>query len=173
MKTMLGLLFLVGSFLLPAGARAQSADLEPYLELLRSDVRTQKVALITEAMEFTTEDASKFWPIYREYETNMAKLGDERVAILKDFVIAYDTMDDVKAKALLDRSFKFEEQRRQLFKKTVDKVGKQMSPVAAARFFQVENQINRLIDLQIASQLPLIRHMAPKAAAPAPKTDGK
>ncbi len=33
---------------------------------------------------------------------------------------------------------------------------KALSPIIAAKFVQLENQINRLIDVQIAMELPLI-----------------
>ena len=40
-----------------------------------SDVRTMKVAIITEVMGFTEEEDRAFWPIYREYDLEMSKLG--------------------------------------------------------------------------------------------------
>src|SRR5512134_4172880 len=59
---------------------AQTLNLHAYAELLRSDVRTQKVSIITEVMGFTEAESAKFWPIYREYDAEMAKLGDARAA---------------------------------------------------------------------------------------------
>jgi hypothetical protein len=43
-----------------------------------------------------------------------------------------------------------------LDKKTWQKLSKELSPILAGRFFQVNGQINDLIDLQIASELPLV-----------------
>ncbi len=37
------------------------------------------------------------------------------------------------------------------------KFSKALSPKTAAKFFQVENQIQMLIDLKIASELPLAK----------------
>ena len=62
-----------------------SLNLSAYAELLRSDVRTQKVAIITEVMGFTEAEDKAFWPIYREYDAEMAKLGDERVALIAEY----------------------------------------------------------------------------------------
>ena len=41
-------------------------------------MRAQKVAIITEVMGFTEAEDAAFWPIYREYDVEMARLGDER-----------------------------------------------------------------------------------------------
>ena len=80
----------------PALALAQSAkpasaddtrdvNLRAYAELLRSDLRAQKIAIITEVMEFTEAEDAKFWPVYREYETELAKINDDRIALIKEY----------------------------------------------------------------------------------------
>ena len=46
----------------------KTLNLSAYAELLRSDVRAQKVAIITEVMGFTEAEDTAFWPIYREYD---------------------------------------------------------------------------------------------------------
>lgn len=130
---------------------------EAYIELLRSDVKTQKVAIITEAMQFTNEEGNAFWPIYREYEVDFAKIGDARIVLIKDYAQNYETMTDEKAKELVQRGLKLEERRTKLKKKYFRKFDKVLSSKTVAKFFQLENQINLLIDLQIASELPLIK----------------
>src|SRR5215204_918781 len=53
--------------------QARALNLTAYAELLRSDVRARKVAIITEVMGFTDKEDAAFWPIYREYDLEMAK----------------------------------------------------------------------------------------------------
>ena len=139
--------------LLPGAAGAQ----EEWLELLRSDIKTEKVALLTEAMEFTPEEAEIFWPIYREYDLELAKLGDTRLALIKDFAANYENMTEAKAKELAQKTFKLDADRLKLQQKYYQKVEKALSATEAARFIQVERQIRLLIDLQIAAEMPLIR----------------
>src|SRR5262249_30442010 len=54
---------------------SETLNLTAYAELLRSDVRAQKVAIITQVMDFTEAEDAAFWPIYREYDLEMSKLG--------------------------------------------------------------------------------------------------
>ena len=44
----------------------KNQNLRAYVELLRSDVRAQKVAILTELMELNEAQDTGFWPIYRE-----------------------------------------------------------------------------------------------------------
>jgi len=132
-------------------------QIDSYVELLRSDIRTQKQALLTEVMQFSDEQAAVFWPIYREYDLERSKIGDQRLALIKDFAANYETMTDEKAKEIADRSFKLEEDRVKLRRKYFDTVQEALDPIFAAKFVHVERAIDALIDVQLASELPLMK----------------
>jgi hypothetical protein len=129
---------------------------DDFFELLRQDLKTQKVAIITETMEFTEEESNLFWPVYREYDFEASKLADERLAILKDYAEYYEMMTNEKAIELMDRSIKLEEKLLKLRKKFYKEFQKVLPAIKATRFIQVDNQISLLLNLQIASELPLI-----------------
>jgi hypothetical protein len=93
---------------------------DAYIELLRSDVKTQKVAIITQIMQFTSEEAKIFWPVYREYDVELTKLGDARIELIKDYAQYYETMTDQKAKELVERALKLEGKRTKLEKDKVE-----------------------------------------------------
>ena len=143
------------AFLLLLGPAVGLAQ-ESYLELMRSDLRTQKTAVITAVMNFSDAEGKVFWPIYREYELELGKLTDGQVDLLKAYAASYDKMDDAKAKELATRWFKFQDDRMALRKRYFKKVESAMSATTAARFLQIENQIGLLIDIQIAQELPLL-----------------
>lgn len=136
---------------------AYGSGIDAYIELLRSDARTQKVAVITEAMQFTDEESTAFWPVHREYELELSEIIDDRIELIKDYAQNYDNLTNEKAKELAKKVFAIEKRRTKLKKKYFKKFEKALSAIIAAKFIQVENQINLLIDLQIASELPLIK----------------
>jgi len=129
---------------------------ERYMELLREDMKTEKVAVVTEALQMTDDQSSVFWPIYREYDLELSKLGDRRLAIIKSFAENYGTMTDETAKKIADDSFKLREDRLKLQKKYYKRAEKELGAVMAARWMQTERIIENLIDLQVADALPLI-----------------
>jgi hypothetical protein len=132
-----------------------SLNLSAYAELLRSDVRTQKVAIITEVMGFTETEDKAFWPIYREYDAEMSKLGDERVALIADYAKKFDTITDADANTLATKAMDLQTRRNAAMGKCYERVKAALSPRTALRFLQVEHQLQLVIDLQIAASLPL------------------
>lgn len=130
---------------------------EAYMEVIRSTIKAEKVAAITEQMEFTDAEAGVFWPIYREYDVKLATIYDERLALIRDYALNYEDMTDEKAKELVKKSFDIEERIIKVRKEYVGKFEKALSPIRAAKFSQLERRINLMIDLQIASALPIIK----------------
>jgi len=137
------------------GSEAKSLNLAAYAELLRSDVRAQKVAILTEVMGFTEAEDAAFWPIYREYDLEMAKLGDQRMALIAEYAKEYATLTDATADRLATRALELEASRQATKAKYYQKVKAAVSPRTAVRFLQVEQQLLLLIDLQISAALPI------------------
>ena len=138
-------------------AEAREANLRTYVELMRSDIRTQKVAIITEMMAFTEAEDKAFWPIYREYETELAAINDERMAMIVEYAKGYEQMTDGLADTLVAKALELTSRRNGLQAKYYDRFKAAIRPVKAARFMQVEHQLLLLLDLQIAASLPVIQ----------------
>jgi hypothetical protein len=135
----------------------REANLRAYAELLRSDVRAQKSAILTELMEFNETEEAKFWPVYREYERELVKINDERLALIKDYAARYAALTDAVADRLARGALDVEARRQDLKRKYYERFTSVLSARTAARFLQVENQILLLLDLQIAASLPLVQ----------------
>jgi hypothetical protein len=136
---------------------AKTLNLSAYAELLRSDVRAQKVAILTEVMGFTEAEDAAFWPIYREYDLEMSKLGDERTAVIAEYARSYSTLTDATAEKLAARALDLEARRQAAKARCYERVKTAVAPRTALRFLQVEQQLQLLIDLQIASLLPVAK----------------
>ena len=136
---------------------ARSLNLTAYAELLRSDVRAEKVAILTEVMQFTEAEDKVFWPIHREYEAEMAALGDERVALIAEYARSYSTMTDAVAQALATRALDLEAKRHAVKAKYYERFAKALTPRTSLRFLQVEHQLQLIIDLQISAALPIVK----------------
>jgi hypothetical protein len=135
----------------------REANLRAYVELLRSDLRSQRIAIITELMQFTEAEDTKFWPVYREYETELAKVNDERIALIKEYAANYEKLTDEVADRLARGALDVEGRRNGLKARYYDRFKSALSPKAAARFLQIENQMLLILDLQIAASLPIIQ----------------
>jgi hypothetical protein len=131
----------------PAAPQTETLNLTAYAELLRSDIRAEKVAILTEMMEFTEAEDTVFWPIYREYDNELAKLGDERVALISEYAKNYETLTDEVADRLATRALDLESRRQAVRAKYYARMRTALKPRTALRFLQVEHQLQLLIDL--------------------------
>lgn len=136
---------------------SQEKNLQAYVDLLRKDVRHQKAEIMGSVMELSADDATKFWPIYKEYDVELTKLNDQRVENIKEYSRTYFQMTDEKADELIQKSLAYQKQRGELLAKTYDRVKQAVGPITAARFAQVEHQLLLIIDLQVASALPVVK----------------
>jgi hypothetical protein len=134
----------------------------------RAELRTEKSALMTEAMMLSDAQSEKFWPIYREYENELDKISDTRLSSLKMFAENYDSMTDKTADGLISNMFALDEDRVKLRKKYYKKMKKALDSVMAARFAQVDRQISTLVDLEIMQMVPLIATPEELGLGPAP-----
>jgi hypothetical protein len=142
----------------PASAETstQKTNIKEYVDLLRSNVRQQKAEIMGAMMALNAQDAAKFWPIYSDYDAQLTKLNDQRVQTIEDYAQSYNDMTDQKADELVQRSLAYQKQRSELLASTYNKVKDALGGVTAARFAMVEHQLLLIIDLQIASSLPVV-----------------
>jgi hypothetical protein len=140
----------------PADPAQVRADIDKAIEALRKDVRAGKADILGKTMQLDATQAATFWPIYKQYQAEAQVLGDERVGIIQDFADHFDSFDDAKAKALLDRQMALEDKKLALQKKYKDLMLAALPAKTVARFFQVDSRLNKLVELSVASEIPLV-----------------
>ncbi|HVN43693.1 MAG TPA: hypothetical protein VMT66_00465 [Steroidobacteraceae bacterium] len=139
-----------------SASTSKQNNLAEEIKLLRKDVRSQKQKIMGAAMGLDDEQAKKFWPIYKEYDRELAKLNDARVGNIMAYAQNYNNMTENKADELVNGAISFHKKRIDLVANTYDKVRAALGAPLGARFVQVESMVDNLIDLQIQSNLPLI-----------------
>jgi|SRR6516162_748063 hypothetical protein len=139
----------------PPTTDTQKKNVQAYIEMLRSNVRQNKAEIMGAVMLLSADDAAKFWPIYSEYDAELTKVNDQRVANIEEYARNYNEMTDQKADELVQKAINFRKARNELLAKYYERVKQSLGAVTAARFLQVEDQMLLIIDLQIASSLPL------------------
>ena len=139
---------------------ASASSLESEIELLRSDLKAGKVDIVKNALNVEGAKADAFWPVYRKYQLDLDKIGDKRIALIKDYAAHYDSMTDAKAKSLVNQALDLQAQRTSLLKKYYPQFEKVLGGTDAAKLVQVEHLIMAAIDLQLASEMPLIEKTA-------------
>lgn len=169
-KKIMVLFVLAGAFLLEAprtmaqaatpastaSAKSQQAS-EQDIQLLRQDIRSKKKQLIAANLDLTDVEATKFWPVYDQFTADLMKINDQKYALLKQYAENWGTITDAQALDYIQRSLAIDEQIVQLRIKYVPIVNKVLPGKKTATFFQLERRISMMIDIQLASQIPLVQ----------------
>ena len=132
------------------------ANIRAYIELLRTDIKGAKSQVMAEVMQLDAEQAAKFWPVYKDFEGEFTALGDQVLKLIRDYAENFEKMTDPVADRLGKQVLVIEQQRHDLKSKYFDRMKTAVGGIVATRFLQVENQLERLIDLQIAAELPVV-----------------
>src|SRR4051812_9559443 len=135
----------------------QELNLRAYTELLRSDLRKSKSQVVGQVMQFDADQAAVFWPIYKQFEADLSKIGDRTASLVQKYTGNYEQMTNQVAEQMATEFLSIEQQRNELKRRYYAKFKSALDAMTATRFLQVENQIERIVDLQIASQLPVMQ----------------
>ena len=130
---------------------------ESDFELMRSDIRTKKGAMIADRMKFTDQEAAAFWPVYRQYEADLAAINDKKVAIMKDYISRHQSLNDAQAKQLVEDVFDVDRRTLELRQKCFGALEKTLSAKTIVRWLQLERRLQLLVDAQISQNLPGIQ----------------
>lgn len=138
---------------------AGSADtfVDQQFALLRKDIRSVKKQLIAANLTLTDSEATKFWPVYDQYSTEVSKINDTRTALIKESGDAYGSLTDEQADSLIRRWLDTDIAASELRRKYVSILRRVLDGRKAATFFQLDRRISMMIDLQLTSQLPLVQ----------------
>lgn len=141
----------------PADANTGRPTTDDDIAVLRQDIQADKTDIISRSMTFTDAQSQAFWPVYREYAHEQASLGDQRVALIKDYAANYDKIDDTQADSYTQRYFKFQDDSLKLKRKYVKRFEKAIGAKQTAKFYQVDNRLDLLTNVQLASLMPMIK----------------
>ena len=126
------------------------------IDLLRKDIRSQKKQMIAANMKLTDKEAEQFWPVYDQYTAELVKINDQKYAVIKQYAQNYDTLTDDQAVTLTRQALEVDGSVAQLRMKYIPLFRKVISGKKTAMFFQLDRRLVMLIDLQLASQIPLV-----------------
>lgn len=125
------------------------------LQLLRQDLRSQKQKLIAQNLPMTESEATKFWALYNRYSDEQRPINEEKLQLVRRYGQQWQNMTNDEALIYIRRWLELDDQAHQLRSKYVLPVSEVLPGKKAATFFQLDRRISTMLDLQLASQLPL------------------
>ena len=111
--------------------------------------------IIADNIELTPDEDEEFWPLYRQYRADVAKLNDRFVKLITDYADNYESIDDATASKLLKESFSIEADRVKVSKKYAKKFSRFLPGVKVVRFVQIESRLDAILEMKVKNTIPL------------------
>ena len=124
-------------------------------QIVIKQVQTDRRAILSANLGLTEEESRVFWPIYDQYEQDMKKITDQRLAMLDQYAAKYDTLTDADADGLLKTRFKLDEQSTAIKVKYAKKIQKALPSTKALRYVQLQDRIDNVIAGEMLSLIPM------------------
>jgi hypothetical protein len=156
MKRSVVLLALAFSLGLTSNTWAQFEDSEA-IRLTRSAVQAERQAIIAANLQLNETERAVFWPLYQEYRDALDAAINTRVELLNQFFASYETLTDKEAVALLQQHLAWKQEVLEIRTKHAKKMSKALSGRTVAKFFQIENKMDIIVEYEMAGEIPLIK----------------
>ena len=140
-----------------ATQESEQEDLTSDIALTRASIQLRRQTIVTSVMDLTPTESQAFWPLYREYRIEMAKVGDRVSKLLVDYAAQYDTLSDDQAKKIMKEWLSIEKAKMDVKGKYIARFQKILPARKVMRFFQADNKLDAVLNSQLASVVPLAR----------------
>jgi hypothetical protein len=127
------------------------------LDLLRKDLRSQRKQLIAANLKLTDDEATKFWPVYDQYVSELISVNDRKFAVIQEYADNWGKLTNEQALSFVRRWLDADIEIAQLRQKYVPIVSKVLDGRKSAAFFQLDRRIAMMIELQLSSRMPLVQ----------------
>lgn len=133
-----------------------SAASEQDIQMLRENIRASRKKIVAANMNLTADESTKFWPIFDQYQQELNKIGNTRWEMMKQYAASYPNVSAAQAQDYMQRSTATDQQMITLREKYVPIFEKAIPPKKAALWYQIDRQIDLVVNMQLASMLPLV-----------------
>jgi hypothetical protein len=126
------------------------------IKLFRKDLRSVRKQLIAANMDLSDKEAEQFWPLFEQYTQELVAKQDRKYALIKEYAENYTTLTGEQAEKYVRGRADVDDAILQVRLKYFPLFRKVLSGKSTALFFQLDWRLGLIIDLQLASQTPLI-----------------
>ena len=127
------------------------------IEVTRADIQSNRQALVASNLPLTDEQAKVFWPLYRQYRTEMQTVGDRLVNLIENYGQNYESLTDEQAAQMMKEYLKMQKDSTAIKEKYVPRFSKVLPSKTVMRFYQIENKMDLIVMLAVSSQIPLAK----------------
>ena len=107
--------------------------------------------------DFKADEAAEFWPAWKAYRAASKANGDRLLNLIRDFAMNYESMTDLKANELMTDYFSIRMQDLVIKQQFAKKIDVFLPAQKVMRVIQIENKLDLLVKVDVASEVPLVQ----------------
>ena len=127
------------------------------VQLTRSAIQAERQAILATNLELDEKQSAVFWPLYQEYRNALESAINTRIDLLNQYFASYETLTDKEANALLEKRIAWEKDVLKVKSEYAKKMSKALPGKTVAKFFQIENKMDIIVEYELAGEIPLIK----------------
>ena len=118
-------------------------------------IQADKKGIVAKSMDLTPVEAKKFWPLYEQFQRELAvPQGSLNRAVL-DYIAAEGTLTDANAKRITEQMLVAVRDEARLHDKHYRQLIKVLPARKATRYIQIENKMQAVVRYESAKTFPL------------------
>jgi hypothetical protein len=126
------------------------------VDLFQAAFGMEKKALVEENIKLDGLQKDAFWTLYDEYEVTRKEYGKKRLELWTEYAKTYKTMTGEQADAWVKKVMDLQVSTDKLMRTYYNKIKKEVNPIVATQFYQIENYIITAIRMEIQEEMPFI-----------------
>ncbi len=138
-------------------AATPQQETERLLTEVRNDLQAKRADIVAKGLTLTAEQASKFWPLFEQFQTEQNAVIDAQLKATQKYVDSYATLTDADALAYINALLERDQKIHDLRVKWLAKFQTVLPAGTAARAIHIDRRLGLLSQLAIASKVPLVR----------------
>jgi hypothetical protein len=141
-----------------SGAKAAAEPTpEEVIQDFRKDLEAKSADVMAKTLTLNADQATKFWPLYKEYQKELASIVDGQIEATKAYAKNYGHLTDAEALSYVTALLTRDQKVHDLRVKWLTKFQTAVPGTIAARAIQVERRLGLVQQVGVSSQVPLVR----------------
>jgi len=142
-----------------AQTRPAAAPAPDSMQILREKLKADKKLVVAANMQLKDKEAQGFWPIYDEYQKELARINKRTGDLIRRYAREYnaDSLKNDEARKLINDILEIEAAELAAKRALVEKASKVLTGKKMARYVQIEQKIRAAVMYELADAVPLVK----------------
>lgn len=141
----------------PATQQPTPQQMQAAVDTMRAEIASARKQTVAQNMTFTDAEATKFWPVYDAYRAEIKKAKDGEWAVVQQYAQNIGKMNDSLAQSLMSQWMASRKAQMEVRASYVPKFVSAIGWMKSARYFQIEEKLDAIMDFNRAKQIPLVQ----------------